>query len=103
MSVRSMAMSEPDLSTLPHRMRYGAAYAWKPDALEIEAEGWERRDLAAGELEATIETLAREMLDTRKCVSSVPTSPTWGDLREVYVRMARMLAEWGWRKAGSDD
>jgi hypothetical protein len=95
-------MSEqPDLSTLPKRMRYAATVlreadarydfnkVWPVEELEGFADQWEAEDRANGERDAMAEELAKTMFD----IFAVR------DLNDEPPRnMARWLVDQGWRK-----
>lgn len=105
-------MSEPDLSTLPKRMRYAAdvlkearkahhsrpengnsdwaAYAWDPTNLCYHADNWESEDSEAADRDAQIEELAQAMYQQIYSVSRFQFP--W------FQTVARNLVESGWRK-----
>lgn len=112
---------QPDLSTLPQRMRYADAVlgeardryhadhrkdnagwpatSWDGTGLRAYAEKWEAEDRAVAERDAQVEQLAREMFDANRPEHG---RQQWDDPYEVvqgaYMAIARDLVESGWRK-----
>lgn len=96
-------MSDPDLSTLPKRMRYAAdvmdeyisatsLHSGNPFAahnLRVAADRLETRR------EAKVEELARELCAGFHHASELPNNPV---LADYYRRVAGELIESGWRK-----
>lgn len=106
--------AQPDLSTLPQRMRYAAkvieeanlrkgdgAVSWGMGGLEIHADRWEFEDRAADERDAEVDELARKMYSILEgphalawdCGASLYTQH-----RDRYLDLAQKLIQFGWRK-----
>jgi hypothetical protein len=93
---------QPDLSTLPARMRYAAdvlreaderyasKHSWSPDGLEIIADTWEDQDRATTERAAWIRELANTIYRAAGWSGNGPHEP--------HLEAARRLIESGWRK-----
>lgn len=103
---------QPDLSTLPQRMRYaadvlgeaderyGSKHSWSPDGLEIYASKWEDQDCEAAELDTQIEELARKIYHVGFVVGMHNHRLAFEDYsgKEAIQRTAKRLIESGWRK-----
>lgn len=110
-----MSEQSDHLSTLPQRMRwaaqvlreadkrYGAAFAWKPYALEVTADRWEAEDHKGAERDGLEKELLKDL-----CEALVPGlgsfisaagSSTYAD--EILDRTVRGLLDSGWRKGES--
>jgi hypothetical protein len=101
----SDAMNEPDLSTLPKRMRYAADVLeeaaeraqieneneWTPTMLRADASIWENLDNVAEQLQAQQNALMQELHDTLH------------DTGFAYGEAATRLIQRGWRKVESND
>lgn len=111
-------MMEPDLSTLPQRMRYAAEVLesasqrltaeypdrlgyWYPNDLRIKAHDWEAKDRAAAERDTEVEELAK-LLYTSIYNGPPGDTPPWNSrsnmTKSAYQRQARKLIDAGWRK-----
>lgn len=104
---------QPDLSTLPKRMRYAATvlaeanerlnelnilgkqtgYLWGSSSLIKEAGLWEESDRAAADHDTQIDELARQIH-----AYDLPPRTGFFEVRDMYRAIARSLIESGWHK-----
>jgi hypothetical protein len=103
---------QPDLSTLPKRMRYAAEvlrevnkregmhsdFSWANCGLRALADRWESEDATAAERDALVEELAKGM-----ALAVWNGIDHWADdyVKALYLSCARFVVESGWRKGGS--